>query len=84
MSVYFIKRRPTSVLQLVFKDDAGVKHQSNKFNQGDPVYWNLDMYVEANTSATLLIRRVLSKGSVAKIEVEFEPIKFVDDRPWPG
>ena len=41
----FIQRRPTSVLELIFKDDAGVKHKSSKFKEGDIVYWNLDMFV---------------------------------------
>ncbi|KAF8269973.1 hypothetical protein EI94DRAFT_1828607 [Lactarius quietus] len=80
ISVYFIKRRPTSILELVFKDDADVKHKSNRFKQGDLVYWNLDMYVEAHTSAIFLIRRALFKISVAEIEIKFEPSKFVDDR----
>ncbi|KAF8269990.1 hypothetical protein EI94DRAFT_1724039 [Lactarius quietus] len=81
ISVYFIKRRPTSILELVFKDDAGVK-KSNRFRvkQGDLVYWNFDMYIEADTSATLLVRRAPFKISVAEIEIKFEPSKFVDDR----
>ncbi|KAF8269995.1 hypothetical protein EI94DRAFT_1724050 [Lactarius quietus] len=79
LSVYFIKRRPTSVLELVFKDDAGVKHKSHKFEQGDLVYWNLDMYVEADTCATLTIKRALFKISVAEIEVEFNPNVFVGE-----
>ena len=41
----FIKRRPTSDLELTFKDDAGVKHQSNKFKKGVPICWGLDMSV---------------------------------------
>ncbi|KAF8269976.1 hypothetical protein EI94DRAFT_1724025 [Lactarius quietus] len=82
ISVYFIKRRPTSVLQLVFKDDAGVKHMSNKFEECDLVYWNLNMYVRARTRATLLIRRGLFNISVVEIEVKFEPSKFVDDRAF--
>jgi hypothetical protein len=46
ISVDFIKRRPKSDLELVFKDDAaGVKHKSNKFKKGDLVLWNLDMSV---------------------------------------
>ena len=47
ITVDFIKRRPTSVLELVVKDDTGVKYKSNKFKQGDIVHWNLDMYVHA-------------------------------------
>ncbi|KAF8269971.1 hypothetical protein EI94DRAFT_1724020 [Lactarius quietus] len=38
------------------------------------------MYVEADTSAALFIRRALFKLSVAEIEVKFEPSEFVDDR----
>ncbi|KAF8269985.1 hypothetical protein EI94DRAFT_869503 [Lactarius quietus] len=58
ISVYFIKRRPTSILQLVFKDDAGVKHKSNRFKQGDLVYWNLDMSVHlpCHCSQRLILR----------------------------
>jgi hypothetical protein len=45
ISVDFIKKRPTSDLELVFKDGNDVKHQSNKFKKNDPIYWNIDMYV---------------------------------------
>jgi hypothetical protein len=51
ISVDFIKRRPKSVLELVFKDDAGVKHKSNKFKEGDLVYWNLDTFVHFAVSS---------------------------------
>ena len=47
ISVDFIKRRPTSDLELVFKDDAGVKHQSGKFKKSVSIYWSLDMSVHA-------------------------------------
>ena len=40
-----MKRRPKSDLKLVFKDDTGVKHKSNKFKKGDLVLWNFDMSV---------------------------------------
>ena len=43
--VDFIKRRPTSVVELVFKDIDGVEHKSNKFKEGDLVHWNLDTFV---------------------------------------
>ena len=43
--VDFIKRRPKSVLELVFKDDACVKHKSDKFKESDHVYWNIDTSV---------------------------------------
>ena len=45
ISVNFMKKRPKSDLKLVFKDDTGVKHESNKFKKGDLVIWNLDMCV---------------------------------------
>ena len=47
ISVDFIKRRPTSDLELVFKDGAGVKHQSGKFKKSVSIYWSLDMSVHA-------------------------------------
>jgi hypothetical protein len=53
ISVDFIKKRPTSDLELVFKDGAGVKHQSNKFKKSVPIYWNLDMSVYVVSSITL-------------------------------
>ena len=40
-----MKRRPKSNLKLIFKDDTGVKHESNKFKKGDFVLWDLDMFV---------------------------------------
>jgi hypothetical protein len=43
--VEFIERRPTSVLELVFKDGSGVKRKSNKFKEGDRIHWNLEMFV---------------------------------------
>ncbi|KAN0134700.1 hypothetical protein V8E53_007485 [Lactarius tabidus] len=73
MSVDFIKRRPKSVLELVFRDDAGVKHKSNKFKEGDLVHWNLDTHVRTHTCATLTIQRALFKITVAQIEIDFEP-----------
>ena len=45
ISVDFIKNRPTTILELVFKDEAGVEHKSNKFKEDDLVYWNLDLFV---------------------------------------
>ena len=45
ISVDFVKRRPTSELELVFKDHAGVKYRSNKFKEGDPLHWNIDTSV---------------------------------------
>ncbi|KAH9008750.1 hypothetical protein EDB84DRAFT_67071 [Lactarius hengduanensis] len=66
ISVDFIKTRPISDLELVFKDDAGVTHTSNKFKSrlflnSDPVRWNLDIYLKTHTSATLTIQRALFK-----------------------
>jgi hypothetical protein len=46
-------RRPMPVLELVFEDHAGVKHESNKFKQGDPVNWNLDTSVLLAVSESL-------------------------------
>ena len=40
-----MKRRPRSNLKLVFKSVTGVKHESNKFEEGDLILWNLDMSV---------------------------------------
>ncbi|KAN0134645.1 hypothetical protein V8E53_007430 [Lactarius tabidus] len=80
ISVDFIKRRPTSVLELVFKDDAGVKYRSSKFKDGDLVHWNLDTYVRSHTCATLTIQRALFKITVAQIEFEFKPNEFGDYR----
>ena len=47
ISVVFKKpgERPTSDLELVFKDDAGDKQQSKKFKKNDVIYWTLDMSV---------------------------------------
>ena len=46
--VHFILSHPTPVLrvgELVFKDEAGVKHKSSKFKAGEPVHWNIDTFV---------------------------------------
>ena len=40
-----MKRRPKFDLKLVFKDDTGVKHESNKFKKDDLILWELDMSV---------------------------------------
>jgi hypothetical protein len=55
ISVDFIKKRPTSDLELVFKDGADVKHRSNKFKKNDPIYWSLDMSVYVVSSIVLTI-----------------------------
>ena len=47
ISIDFIKERPTSDLELVFKDGAGDKQQSKKFRKSVPIYWSLDMFVHA-------------------------------------
>ncbi|KAH8979669.1 hypothetical protein EDB86DRAFT_626657 [Lactarius hatsudake] len=78
ISVGFIKTCPTSDLELVFKDDAGVTHKSNKFKNGVLVHWNVNIYVRTRTRATLTIRRALFKIKVAEISVEFEPHEFGD------
>ncbi|KAH9165326.1 hypothetical protein EDB89DRAFT_315363 [Lactarius sanguifluus] len=78
ISVDFIKTRPTSDLELVFKDDAGVTHKSNKFKNRVPVHWNVNIYVRTHTRATLTIQRALFKIKVAEISVEFKPHEFGD------
>ena len=40
-----MERHPESDLKLVFKDDTGAKHKSNKFEKSDLVLWNFDMSV---------------------------------------
>ncbi|KAN0134695.1 hypothetical protein V8E53_007480 [Lactarius tabidus] len=80
ISVDFIKRRPRSVLELVFKDEAGVKHKSSKFKEDDLLHWNLDTCVRSHTCATLTIQRALFKITVARIEFEFEPNESGDYR----
>ncbi|KAH9033823.1 hypothetical protein EDB85DRAFT_2144778 [Lactarius pseudohatsudake] len=80
ISVDFIKTRPTSDLELVFKDDAGVKYKSNKFKNDTPVLWNPDIHVRTHTSATLIIRRALFKIRVADISVKFEPYNLGDSK----
>ncbi|KAH9053099.1 hypothetical protein EDB87DRAFT_1712583 [Lactarius vividus] len=80
ISVDFIKTRPTSDLELVFKDDAGVTRKSNKFRNGALVHWDLDIYLKIHTSATLTIQRALFKIRVAQVFVEFKPYKFGDDK----
>ena len=47
ISVDFIKERPTSDIELVFKDGAGDKQQSKKFRKSVPIYWSLNMSVHA-------------------------------------
>ena len=47
ISVEFIKERPTSDIELVFKDGAGDKQQSKKFRKSVPIYWSLNMSVHA-------------------------------------
>ncbi|KAI9432003.1 hypothetical protein H4582DRAFT_2132524, partial [Lactarius indigo] len=78
--VDFVKKRPMSVLELIFKDNAGVKHKSDKFKKGVRVYWTLDIYIRTHTSVTLLVRRAYSKIDIARILVEFEPSQFGDDK----
>ncbi|KAH9056825.1 hypothetical protein EDB87DRAFT_1164094 [Lactarius vividus] len=80
ISVDFIKTRPTSDLELVFKDDAGVKHKSSKFKNGALVHWDLDIYVRTHTSARLIIQRAFFKIKVAVISVKFKPDEFGDDK----
>ena len=35
----------TGVLELIFKDEAGVEYKSSKFKEDDLVHWNLDTSV---------------------------------------
>jgi hypothetical protein len=51
ISVDFMKTRPKSVLELVFRDDAGVNHKSNKFKEGNLVHWDLDTFVHFAVSS---------------------------------
>lgn len=78
ISVDFIKTRPKSILELVFTDDARLKHKSPRFKEGDHVHWNLDNYVRTHTSATLKIQRALFKISLAQVEFKFKPNVFRD------
>ncbi|KAI9433125.1 hypothetical protein H4582DRAFT_1857035, partial [Lactarius indigo] len=78
ISVDFIETRPTSDLELVFKDGAGVKYKSNKFKNGVPVLWRPEIHVRTHTSATLTIQRALFKKRVAEISVKFKSDKFGD------
>ena len=51
-----MKGRPESDLQLVFKDDTGVEHQSDSFKKCDIVLWNFDISVHlwCNSSRWLI------------------------------
>ncbi|KAI9438898.1 hypothetical protein H4582DRAFT_100863 [Lactarius indigo] len=78
ISVKFIETRPTSDLELVFKDDTGVKYKSKKFKNGVPILWEPQIHVRTHTSATLIIQRALFKKSVAEYSVAFEPYNLGD------
>ncbi|KAH9020069.1 hypothetical protein EDB85DRAFT_537079 [Lactarius pseudohatsudake] len=82
ISVDFIKKRPTSDLELVFKDDAGATRKSDKFKNGARVHWDVNIYLKSYTSATLTIQRLggLFDLRVAKVALEFKPYKFGDDK----
>ncbi|KAH8991780.1 hypothetical protein EDB86DRAFT_1559289 [Lactarius hatsudake] len=80
ISVDFIETPPTSDLELVFKDDAGVTHKSKIFKKTALVRWYPDIYLKTHTSATLTIQRALFKIRVAEVSVEFKPHKFGDDK----
>ena len=45
ISVDFLKRRPTSVLELIIKENAGVKHKSSQIKEGELVHWNINTFV---------------------------------------
>ncbi|KAH8995969.1 WD40 repeat-like protein [Lactarius akahatsu] len=78
--VEFIEKRPTSDLELVLKDDAGIKHKSSKFKKEITIHWNTDIYVRTQTGATLIIQRSLLSLSFAEISVKFKPDEFGDDK----
>ncbi|KAN0134705.1 hypothetical protein V8E53_007490 [Lactarius tabidus] len=80
LNAFWAFEAPTSVLELIFKDDAGVKLKSNKLKEGDLLHWSLDTVVKANSSALLLIRRAPFNMSVAEIVIEFRPNVFGDHR----
>jgi hypothetical protein len=42
-----------SVLELILKDEAGVKHKSSKFKECDRVHWNLDTFVHFAVSSII-------------------------------
>ncbi|KAH9033828.1 hypothetical protein EDB85DRAFT_2225000 [Lactarius pseudohatsudake] len=67
ISFDFIKTRPTSNLELVFKEDAGVTHKSNKFK-------NRTASLFGGTSTSLL------KIKVVEISVKFKPDEFGDGK----
>ena len=48
--------RPKNDLELVFKEDTGIKRKSNKFKKGELVIWNLDMsvHLRGNCSRRLI------------------------------
>ncbi|KAH8988299.1 WD40 repeat-like protein [Lactarius hatsudake] len=78
--VDFIEERPSSDLELIFKDDADVDHKSNKFKEGITTHWNIDIYVRTQTGATLTIQESPLGQSFAEISVKFKPDEFGDDK----
>ncbi|KAI9432252.1 WD40 repeat-like protein [Lactarius indigo] len=78
--VDFIEEHPTSDLELIFKDDAGVDHKSTKFKQGTTIHWNIDIYVRTQTGAALTIQQSLLGRGFAEISVKFKPDEFGDDK----
>ncbi|KAI9432253.1 WD40 repeat-like protein [Lactarius indigo] len=78
--VDFIEEHPTSDLELIFKDDAGVDHKSTKFKQGTTIHWNIDIYVRTQTGAALTIQQSLLDRGFAEISVKFKPDEFGDDK----
>jgi hypothetical protein len=68
--VDFIKRRPTSVLELVFQDAYGVKHKSRKFKEGDLVHWNFDMsahFMMSSFSVLFILYRFIKTHTYATL-----------------
>ncbi|KAH9028977.1 hypothetical protein EDB85DRAFT_1571481 [Lactarius pseudohatsudake] len=78
--VDFVKTRPISSIELVFKDHDGVKYKSKKFKNGVLVHWDLNIHVKTHTSATLTVQRAPFNIRVAEILVGFKPDEFGDDK----
>ena len=48
--VEFINGRPTSDLELVLKNEAGVIYKSYQVKEGEVIHWNLDTFVHFGVS----------------------------------
>ena len=70
ISVNFINKHPTTVLELIFKDEAGAEHKSNTFEEGDLVHWNLDTsvhFAESSFSQTDRFRTVIFESTLVPL-----------------